>query len=306
MQTTSTILMIEPVAFGFNEQTAENNYFQQNDNAQSFDIQSNALKEFRAAVKLLRKAGVTVIVVPDTQDPRTPDSVFPNNWISFHANGLVAVYPMFALNRRKERRVEVLNSVISQGFVLNDIVDLSAAENEGKYLEGTGSMVLDRENCKVYAALSQRTNEEVLQKFCREFEYKPVIFKALQTVAEQRLPIYHTNVVMSVGEGFAVVCLQSVDNKEERCILENNLLENNKEIVEISEEQMHSFAGNMLQIKNARGEKIIALSETAYKSLTDKQIEQLSKYGQLLSIAIPTIEKYGGGSIRCMMAEVFM
>jgi hypothetical protein len=306
MQTTPTILMIEPVAFGFNEQTAENNYFQHNDNEQSADIQTNALREFQAMVKLLRKEGVNVVVVKDTKKPLTPDSIFPNNWISFHAGGVVAIYPMFAPNRRKERRIEVLNGVVNQGFTLNNIIDLSAAEDDGKFLEGTGSMVLDRINRKAYAALSQRTNEEVLREFCHKFEYKPVMFNAMQTVEGKRLPIYHTNVMMSVGDGFALVCLQSIDNNAERCFLEKELLQNGKEIVEISEEQMNNFAGNILQIQNAKGEKLIAMSKAAHKSLTKAQIKTLQKYGKILPIAIPIIEKYGGGSVRCMMAEIFL
>jgi hypothetical protein len=305
MQTTSTILMIEPVCFGFNEQTAENNYFQQNDNAQEAEIQVNALKEFQNMVQLLRKSGVNVIVVADSTEPRTPDSIFPNNWISFHNGGFVAIYPMFAPNRRQERRVEILNTVVNQGFILKDIFDFSAAENEGKFLEGTGSMVLDRVNRRAYAALSQRTNEDILLDFCKKLDYKPVIFNAMQTFEGKRLPIYHTNVVMSVGDGFTTVCLQSIDNEQERELLRKSLLETQKEIIEISDEQMHNFAGNMLQVENTKGEKLIALSQTAYNSLNNNQLQTLEKYGTLLPIAIETIEKYGGGSVRCMMAEVF-
>ncbi|MCL1868643.1 MAG: arginine deiminase-related protein [Paludibacter sp.] len=305
MQTTSTILMIEPICFGYNEQTAENNYFQQNDNAQSSEIQANALKEFQNMTQLLHKAGVKVIVVEDSAEPRTPDSIFPNNWISFHDGGFIAVYPMFAPNRRQERRVEVVNAVVNQGFTIKEIFDFSAQENEGKFLEGTGSMVFDRVNRRAYAALSERTNEDVLLDFCEKFDYTPVIFNAMQTFEGKRLPVYHTNVVMSVGDKFAVVCLQSIDNEKERNLLKNSLLETQKEIIEISEAQMHNFAGNMLEIENTKGEKIIALSQTAYNSLNNNQLQTLEKYGTLLPIAIPTIEKYGGGSVRCMMAEVF-
>jgi len=297
--------MIEPICFGYNEQTAENNYFQQNDNAQSSEIQANALKEFQNMTQLLHKAGVKVIVVEDSAEPRTPDSIFPNNWISFHDGGFIAVYPMFAPNRRQERRVEVVNAVVNQGFTIKEIFDFSAQENEGKFLEGTGSMVFDRVNRRAYAALSERTNEDVLLDFCEKFDYTPVIFNAMQTFEGKRLPVYHTNVVMSVGDKFAVVCLQSIDNEKERNLLKNSLLETQKEIIEISEAQMHNFAGNMLEIENTKGEKIIALSQTAYNSLNNNQLQTLEKYGTLLPIAIPTIEKYGGGSVRCMMAEVF-
>ena len=297
--------MIEPICFGFNEQTAENNYFQQNDNTQTSEIQANALKEFQSMVNLLRKSGVNVIVVQDTAQPRTPDSIFPNNWISFHSGGFIAIYPMFAPNRRQERRIEIINTIVSQGFTLKDIFDFSASENDGKFLEGTGSMVLDRVNRRAYAALSQRTNEEILLDFCNKLDYKPVIFNAMQTVIDKRLPIYHTNVVMSVGNDFAVVCLQSIDNEQERNLLKESLVQTQKEIIEISEEQMHNFAGNMLQIENIKGEKLIALSQTAYNSLNENQLQTLQKYGTLLPFAIETIEKYGGGSVRCMMAEVF-
>jgi len=305
MQTTSTILMIEPVCFGFNEQTAENNYFQKNDDTQISEIQANALNEFQNMVILLRKCGVNVIVVQDTAEPRTPDSIFPNNWISFHDGGLIAIYPMFAQNRRQERRVEIIDTVVNQGFTLNEIIDFSASENDGKFLEGTGSMVLDRVNHLAYAALSQRTNEAVLFDFCRKMNFKPVIFNAMQTVEDKRLPIYHTNVVMSVGDEFAVVCLQSVDNEHERNILKKSLFKTRKNIVEISQEQMHNFAGNLLQIENSQGNKFIALSQTAYNSLGNRQLSILKKHGTLLPVEIDTIEKYGGGSVRCMMAEVF-
>lgn len=297
--------MIEPVCFGFNEQTAENNYFQQNDNTQTSEIQGNALKEFQNMVQILHNANVNVIVVQDNAVPRTPDSIFPNNWISFHAGGFIAIYPMFAKNRRQERRVEIIDTVVKQGFNIKDIFDFSAVEQEEKFLEGTGSMVLDRVNRRAYAALSQRTNKDVLLDFCKKLDYKPVIFNAMQTVNGERLPIYHTNVVMSIGDKFVVVCLQSVDNEQEREFLKNFFAETHKEIIEISEKQMHNFAGNMLQIESTKGEKLIALSQTAYNSFDKSQLQTLEKYGTLLPVAIPTIEKYGGGSVRCMMAEVF-
>lgn len=297
--------MIAPCSFGFNEETATNNYFQQNDVHNPNEIQKIALKEFQKMVKTLRQEGVKVIVVQDTPEPHTPDAIFPNNWISFHADGRVAVYPMFAENRRNERRAEVLNEVVNQGFNLIDIEDFSAAEKEGKFLEGTGSMVLNRVHRKAYAALSERTNAEILASFCKTFNYQPVAFHAMQTVANARLPIYHTNVMMSVGTDFAVVCLQTIDNEEEKDLLLENLQADKKEIIEISEVQMGKFAGNMLQIENEKGEKLIVLSATAHNALDSSQLELLAKYGKLLPIAIPTIEKYGGGSVRCMMAEVF-
>lgn len=298
--------MIEPVSFGFNEETAANNYFQQNDSRPSSEIQEKALAEFRNMVDVLKREGVNVIVIQDTKEPHTPDSIFPNNWISFHYDANVAVYPMFAPNRRKERRHDVLDAIIAEGFEILDIIDLSDAEKENKFLEGTGSMILDRVNKKVYAALSERTDTDILSMFAKTLRFETIAFHAYQTVNGERLPVYHTNVMMSVGDKFAVVCLQSVDNIEERQRLANCLHDDFKEIIEISEEQMHRFAGNMLQIETERGDKLIVMSQTAYNSLDEKQLVALSKYGKIVVIPVPTLEQYGGGSVRCMMAEVFL
>ncbi|MDR1632190.1 MAG: amidinotransferase [Dysgonamonadaceae bacterium] len=305
-QNVSTILMIEPVAFGFNAETAGNNYFQQNDATAAAEIHKAAAAEFTAMRKTLEDNGVKVIVIRDTLQPHTPDSIFPNNWVSFHYDGLTILYPMFAPNRRAERRTDILKAIENQSYLLGNKVDLSAFEADGKFLEGTGSMILDRVNRKAYACLSERTDRDVLDVCCKILNFKPVTFNALQTFEGKRLPIYHTNVMMSVGDRFAVVCLQSIDDAAEREKVIAELETDGKEIIEISETQMHRFAGNMLQIENRTGEKRIVLSQTAYESLETFQIEHLKQYGKLLPVAIPVIEKYGGGSVRCMMAEVFL
>jgi hypothetical protein len=298
--------MIEPTAFCYNEQTAENNFFQHNDEMSVFDTQNFALTEFRETVEKLRATGIRVIVEKDTFKPHTPDSIFPNNWISFHEDGSVILYPMFAENRRAERRIEILQRIEREGFKIKKIIDYSFYEKENRFLEGTGSLVLDRKNRIAYAALSQRTDKEVLRRFCDDNKFAPVVFSAFQTVDEKRLPVYHTNVMMCVGETFAVVCLQSIDNKDERERIVQSLLDTKKEIIEITESQMSCFAGNMLQINNRDGEKFLAMSETAFSSLNVEQIKQIGQHSNILRCNIPTIETVGGGGIRCMMSEIFL
>lgn len=305
-QTTNTLLMIKPIAFGFNEQTAENNYFQQQTNIAASTIQEQALLEFNGMVDVLKKNDIDVIIIEDTLSPHTPDSIFPNNWISFHDDGTIALYPMYAENRRLERRDDILERMQKDGFVVKDIIDYSPAEKQNLFLEGTGSMILDRVNKVAYAALSERTDESLFLEFCTDFHFKPISFHAYQTVGHERLPVYHTNVMMNVGDSYAVVCLDSVDDEAERNALVDALTMNEKEIIEISEQQMCQFAGNMLQVENKQGERFLVMSETAYSSLTDNQIEKLNKHNRLIKVAIPTIEKQGGGSARCMIAEVFL
>ncbi len=305
-QTTNTLLMVQPVAFGFNQQTAGNNYFQQQDDMDVTTIQEQALDEFNRMVHILNNKGINLIIAIDTPEPHTPDSIFPSNWISFHDDGTVAIYPMFAENRRLERRVDILKQIEHQEFTIRHIIDYSKSEKEHLFLEGTGSMVLDRENRIAYAALSERTNKDLFLKFCNDFRFDPVCFHAYQQVGNERLPVYHTNVMMSVWSHFAVVCLEAVDNITEWSDLVNSLQETEKVIISITEEQMYRFAGNMIQVENNNGEKFLVMSGTAYRSLTKDQIKRLAGYNQLVSIDIPTIEKYGGGSIRCMMAEIFL
>lgn len=305
-QSTNTILMIRPVGFRMNEQTAINNYFQADIDIMNTEINAKAQKEFDAFVTKLREVGVNVIVEEDDKLMDTPDSIFPNNWVSFHSNGNVAIYPMFAENRRKERRDEVFIRLEKEGFVIKNIVDYTSAEEENIFLEATGSLVLDRINRKAYCALSARADEELLIEFCEDFEYTPVIFTAYQTVIDKRLPIYHTNVMMCIARDFVVVCLSTIDDKKERKNVVDHLRQDSKEIIEISEEQMHHFAGNMLEVVGEAGRRILVMSEAAYKSLNEKQISRIKSYCQIIYSDINTIETCGGGSVRCMMAEVFL
>lgn len=304
-QITNHILMIEPVAFGFNEQTAMNNHFQQNDNAEELEIQNMALSEFNQMVTVLKSKDIDVIVVKDTIDKPTPDSIFPNNWISFHSDGRVVLYPMFAHNRRAERRSDVLHLLTDKGFKILDIVDYTPWEKVNRFLEGTGSLILDRQHKIAYAAISVRTDKAMFMQFCSEFNYKPICFVANQTVNGHRLPIYHSNVMMCLGEQYAVICLDAIDNEIKRSLVVQSILESGKEIVEISEDQMYQFAGNMLQVENSVGKQFLIMSQSAYNSLNQEQNDRLSFYNEIVPIPIPTIEKYGGGSVRCMMAEVF-
>jgi hypothetical protein len=306
-QTTNSILMIRPVAFRMNEQTAVNNYYQKVlDNLLPATVNAKAQEEFDAFVKKLRAVGVNVIVVDDTLNPDTPDSIFPNNWISFHENGDVALYPMFAENRREERREDVLDLLEDNGFIINEIMDYTSAEEDSFYLEGTGSIVLDRENSKAYCALSPRADEELFIEFCEDFEYSPVIFEAFQTVNGERKLIYHTNVMMCVGETFAVICADCIDDKKERKMVLDSLRGDEKEVILISEAQVNTFAGNMLEVKGADDRRYLIMSNAAHQSLTKKQIAQLEEHVTILSSSLDTIEACGGGSARCMMAEIFL
>ncbi|MCJ7466801.1 MAG: arginine deiminase-related protein [Maribacter sp.] len=306
MQITNTILMIRPVNFRMNEQTAVNNYFQRDIDLGDTAINARAQAEFDDFVTLLTSKGVTVLVVEDTKDPSTPDSIFPNNWISFHANGTVGMYPMFAENRRDERREDILDMLEKKGFLIDSVMDYTAAEEDGIFLEGTGSILLDRMNEKAYCALSERANEELLIEFCEDFEYSPVIFKAYQTVDGKRMPIYHTNVMMCLGEAFSVICLDSIDDKKERKNVIDHLKRDGKEIINITENQMHHFAGNMLQVLGGENKRYLVMSSAAFHSLTEEQIKRLEVHSEIVHSSLETIETCGGGSARCMMAEVFL
>ena len=306
-QSTNTILMIRPVNFRMNEQTAVNNYYQKViDHSLPKTINLKAQREFDSFVEKLEELGVDVIVVDDTKEPDTPDSIFPNNWISFHADGTVALYPMFAENRRLERREDILDILEEKGFIINNIVDYTSAEEEDVFLEGTGSLVLDRVNRKAYCALSPRADEDLFIEFCEDFEYSPVIFQANQTVNNKRVPIYHTNVMMCIANDFAVVCLDCIDDKAERKHVVKHLKEDGKEIISISENQLNNFAGNMLEVLGANDEKYLIMSTAAYQSLTQNQIKTIQKYCKIVHSPLDTIEACGGGSARCMMAEVFI
>ena len=306
-QTTNTVLMIRPVAFRMNEQTTVNNYYQKVvDNLLPATVNAKAQEEFDVFVNKLQAVGVNVIVVNDTLDSDTPDSIFPNNWISFHKNGDAVLYPMFAENRRAERREDILDTIEEYGFVINEIMDYTSAEEDGFYLEGTGSVVLDRENGKAYCALSPRSDEELFIEFCEDFELSPVLFEAFQTVEGERKLIYHTNVMLCIGTSFAVICAESIDDKKERKMVLDSLRGDGKEIILITEAQVNSFAGNMLEVLGTDDRKYLVMSSSAYQSLTKKQIAQLEEHLTILSANIDTIEACGGGSARCMMAEVFL
>lgn len=303
-QITNTVLMVRPVRFRMNEQTVVNNYFQEEMDLKNDEINRQAQQEFDVLVEKLRTVGVKVIVVDDIYEQNTPDSVFPNNWITFHQNGDVAIYPMFAENRRRERREDILDKVEAEGFDIENVYDYTDAEKENIFLEGTGAMVLDRVNRKAYCALSPRADEELFIEFCEDFEYTPVIFKAYQQVNNEQLPIYHTNVMMALGVDFAVVCLDTITDKSERKNLLHHLKEDKKEVINITPEQMCQYAGNMLQVQG-KNSTYLVMSDTAYNALTPQQIQTIEKHTQILHSNLETIETCGGGSARCMLAEIF-
>ncbi|MFL0063577.1 citrulline utilization hydrolase CtlX [Tenacibaculum maritimum] len=306
-QTTNTILMVRPVSFRMNEQTAVNNYYQQEiTEALPETINMKAQKEFDTFVEKLQSKGVNVIVIKDTRVPDTPDALFPNNWVSFHESGMVGIYPMFAENRRLERREDVLELLEEQNFEITSVVDYTNAEEESIFLEGTGSMILDRDNRKAYCALSPRADEELFIEFCEDFEYTPIIFNANQTVAGKREAIYHTNVMMCIGETFAVICLESIDDKKEKKNVLKHLKSDGKEVIAITEKQVNEFAGNMLQVKGKEEAPFLVMSTSAYHSLTKEQVKKIEKHTPIIHTSLETIETCGGGSARCMMAEVFL
>ncbi|WP_410221474.1 citrulline utilization hydrolase CtlX [Pedobacter sp.] len=300
MQTTNHILMIRPVDFKYNEQTAGNNKFQIA--TEQNEVQEKALEEFDQFVETLRKNGVDVTVIDDTLEPSTPDSIFPNNWVSFHEDGSVYLYPMFSPNRRGERRSDILDN-LANNFELNHIADISFYEKQNIFLEGTGSMVLDRDNKIAYACLSIRTDAGVLDNFCMITDYKPVSFHA---VDQGGYPIYHTNVMMCVADKYVVICSESIGDDHEREYVLNQIKNTGKEIIEIGYEQMNHFAGNMLQIRNAKDEPLLVMSEQALKALTKEQVAKLEKYNRIISSPLYTIEQNGGGSARCMLAEIHL
>ncbi len=299
---TGKVLMIRPVHFAYNEETAVNNYYQKKDLKSPKEIQEEALKEFDTMVEVLRKNKVEVKVLEDRLQPYTPDSIFPNNWFSSHENGTVVLYPMFAENRRLERREEIYE-LLDENQV--NILDYSKLEEEGIYLEGTGSLVLDRKNRKVYCSLSQRADERLLDIFCQDLAYEKIAFHSYQTVQGKRKEIYHTNVMMSVGEKFALLCVEAIDKREERERVIASLEEDGKEIIFITEEQVEHFLGNVLEIRNAEGVHLCVMSLSAYQILTEEQKQILEKYVVIVPVRVSTIEKYGGGSARCMLAELY-
>jgi hypothetical protein len=300
MQTTSHILMIRPVNFAFNAETAVNNAFQIRTDSSAVHLK--ALEEFDEFVSLLRKNNVDVIEVEDTPTPHTPDSLFPNNWVSFHNDGTLLLYPMFAPSRRAERKDYVLEKIYTR-FRVTKKIDLSYYEKNNLFLEGTGSMVLDRDNRIAFACLSPRTDRKVLDEFCDRMNYKPVVFTAVDNSGG---PIYHTNVMMCVADSYVVICLDSLHDAGEKEEILEVIQKTGKEIIDINYEQLNHFAGNMLQIENNKGEKLLVMSAQAYQSLTEEQVQKLLSYNRIIYSPLTTIETNGGGSARCMMAEIHL
>lgn len=300
IQTTSSLLMIRPVSFGFNAETAVNNAFQYADD--DAGVQAGALDEFNDLVALLRGKGMDVTVINDTPEPHTPDSIFPNNWVSFHRDGTLVLYPMFAVSRRLERKEHVLAAVAAR-FEIHRVKDLSGFEADSLFLEGTGSMVLDRDSKLAYACLSPRTYRPALDECCRELGYTPVVFDASDS---QGHPIYHTNVMMSVAEQYAVICLDVIRDGREMEQVKSTLADSGKLIIPISPDQMNRFAGNMLQVHDAAGRQFLVMSSQAYHSLTSSQLGQLTSFNEIIHSPLDVIEKNGGGSARCMLAEVHL
>lgn len=302
MQTTNHILLVRPASFGYNEETAVSNAFQSVTNASAEATQAAVLNEFETFRQTLANKGIDVWVVEDTPTPAKPDAIFPNNWGSFHEDGRVVLYPMCAPNRRLERREDILK-MLEEHFEIKEVLDLSAAEEKGHFLEGTGSIVFDHLERKAYACLSPRTDQNLFVELCQELDYQPIYFNACDTSGQA---IYHTNVMMAIGKACAVICLESITNEQERRQVVEALTKGGKTIVEISFEQMNAFAGNMLSLKTENGNDLMVLSQTAYDSLTVVQKTLIEASCELLPLHVNTIQSIGGGSVRCMITEIFL
>ncbi len=300
-QASHAILMIRPFAFGFNEQTAISNTFQQQPD-DVFEIQNKAVQEFDQMVDLLRAHEIDVRVFQDTRSPLKPDVVFPNNWVSFHEDGSIILYPMMAENRRVERRMDIIDQLKSD-FQVIGVIDLSEEEKQNNFLEGTGSLVFDYINRIAYACRSPRTSEQLVIKVCKRLGYKPVVFDAVDQLG---YPIYHTNVMMCVGSKFAVLCLDSIPSEADQDLLLESFKQTGHKVVAISFEQMKSFAGNMIEVKNRSGESVVLLSNRAFHSLLPGQVDAISRYTDMIPISIDVIEQIGGGSVRCMIAGIYL
>ena len=294
--------MVRPAAFGFNEETAANNYFQSNPDITKEELQQRALTEFNLMVQTLRSHDINVFVIEDTKEPAKPDAIFPNNWLSTSPTGIVTVFPMYAPNRRIEKREEILEQ-IAASFIIKDLQDWTEYEAEGRFLEGTGSMIIDYENKMIYACVSERTSLSVLEKYAATNNFQAIVFLATD---KNGMPVYHTNVMMTLGEDFCVLCEEAIEEEWELIAVRQLMESTNHSIIAITRDQMHSFAGNMLEVKNNKGENILILSQTAFNSLRKEQKQMLEAYSTLLPIAVPTIEEVEGGSVRCMMAEIFL
>lgn len=299
-QASAKIMMVRPANFGYDPSTAKTNSFQDTEGSEQIqEIQKRAIAEFNGAVKSLRAIGIDVVVIDDTEEPKKPNAVFPNNWVSFH-EGRVILYPMLAENRRWERRTDLLNQLESEGVTIEEIIDISNYEEDNKFLESTGSVVIDYEHNLAYACLSSRTDKDVLDKLCEINGYEPVLFESFN---KEGIAVYHTNVVMCIASKYAVICTESIKEELRHDVI-RALETTNHQVVEISMDQMYSFAGNMLEVLDTDGQSILVMSQTAYDSLTKHQIEQLSAFSKIQTVSIPTIEKFGGGSVRCMMCRV--
>ena len=304
-QSTSNILMIKPLGFGFNKETSSNNYFQSTDNSYfKSDIINKAKFEFDSFVKVLREKRVEVMVYNNEENP---DAVFPNNWFSTHKDGSVFLYPMFAENRRSERKIEIFDSLVNDySFKINNIENLSFHESDQIFLEGTGSMVLDRVNHIVYASISERTSLKLLSSFCKKINYKLIHFKSYHKVLDKSPLIYHTNVMMSIATSFCVICLEAITDLYEKEIVVESLKKTGKSIIEINLNQINQFAGNMLEVKDVNNNKYLVMSSSAFNTLSKSQINKITEFTKIIHSPLDTIEKYGGGSARCMMAEIFL
>jgi hypothetical protein len=300
-QSTDSVLMIRPERFYPNPETAADNAFQCNADRDSAVLTLLARKEFDAAVQALRAAGVNAHVFEDTAEPEKPDAIFPNNWISTHDDGRVVIFPMYSALRRRERRQDIIEELCKQ-YRVTDVIDYSALEDEGCYLEGTGSLVFDHVNKIAYVSLSNRSNPKVIQRFADDFSYKPVTFTSIGSNGQ---PIYHTNVMMCIGTDFAMVGLEMIRNKAEQQQVRARLEKTEKEIIELSADQIANFAGNAIELQHRSGEKLLVLSSRAARALTEEQRKTLTGYARLLPLELPTIE-LGGGSARCMMATIHL
>lgn len=304
MQTTNTFVMVRPDHFGFNPQTASTNVFQHKPTESEENIRIKAIKEFDAMVKKLRDHNLNVLILSSRADVLTPDAVFPNNWFSHHKSNRLVLYPMLTANRRNERQADPLIQLLKDNHIPQaDVLDITRWEEAGEILEGTGSIVLDRKYKIAYAMESPRTIQTAFEKWGTQMKYKTVFFHAYDA---QKVPVYHTNVLMSVGETFAVICLESIQSQKERETIKDSLTETNKIILEISLQQMFQFCGNILQVSSTEGKQYMILSETAYNAFDINQRNVLKKQGELIIVNIPTIESVGGGSARCMLAEIFI
>ena len=304
MSNLHSILMVRPSSFRTNTQTLENNHFQKISHFTDEIILQKTLIEFDNLVNKIRSFGIPVTVFQDDLVYDTPDSIFPNNWISFHAKKKIVLYPMYAENRRLERNENIIKKVESTGILIDTILDYTKAELNNQFLEGTGSMVLDRKNKKAYASISERTSEILLDEFCDEFNYMPIVFESYQNHGERSYLIYHTNVMMCVADKYSVICLESIKSEDEKKKVKQSLIDDGKEIIEISSKQLDCFSGNMIELIYNK-KSYLVMSETAFKSLSKNQLSSINNYSEIIYSSVDTIESCGGGSVRCMIAEVF-